>query len=83
MAATATPASRASEYEFHDLRLPRGISRSAARRVLSDYAEYGNWELARLRLFPDGTRKVTMRRRIIRMTSPEQALDPSARFWSH
>lgn len=55
------------EYEFHHLLIPRGTSRSAARRVLSEHAEYGHWEIARLRLFPDGTRRVTLRRRIMRI----------------
>jgi hypothetical protein len=54
------------EYQFEHLRLPRGLSRSAARRLLAERAEYGHWELARMRLYPDGTRKVTLRRRIIR-----------------
>jgi len=47
--------------------LPRGTSRGAARRMLTEHAEYGHWELATLRMFPDGTRKVTLRRRILRM----------------
>jgi hypothetical protein len=34
--------------------------------MLTDAAEYAGWELARLRLFADGSRKVTLRRRIIR-----------------
>lgn len=54
------------EYEFRRLMIPRGISRGAARRQLAEQAEYGNWELARLRLFPDGTRTAVLRRRIIR-----------------
>ena len=58
---------RTPEYEFHDLLLPRSISRGAARRVLTEHAEYGRWELARLRMFPDGTRKATLRRRILRI----------------
>ena len=59
----------AMEYEFQRFSLPRTISRSAVRRLLTDQAEYGGWELARLRLFPDGTRKVELRRRIIRVRS--------------
>ena len=39
----------------------RGTSRGAARRLLTDHAEYGHWELARLRLFADGSRKVVLR----------------------
>lgn len=54
------------EYEFQELYVPRGVSRSAARRMLTDHAEYGHWELDRLRLYPDGSRKVRLRRRIIR-----------------
>jgi Family of unknown function (DUF5703) len=57
------------EYEFQRLSLPRTVSRSAVRRLLTDHAEYGGWELARLRLFPDGSRKVELRRRIIRVRS--------------
>src|SRR4029078_7313208 len=49
--------------------LPRGTSRDArdaARRILTDHAEYGDWELSRLSLNADGSRKATLRRRIIR-----------------
>ncbi|HEY3006012.1 MAG TPA: DUF5703 family protein [Kribbellaceae bacterium] len=45
----------------------RTESRGAVRRLLADHAEYGGWELARLRRYPDGTRKVWLRRRIIRV----------------
>jgi len=55
-----------AEYAYMVVTLPRGTSREAARRILTDHAEYGEWELARLRLFADGSRKVTLRRRIIR-----------------
>lgn len=54
------------EYEFQDVYVPRGVSRNATRRLLTDHAEYGHWELERLRLYPDGSRKVRLRRRIIR-----------------
>ena len=53
-------------YEFQTFTLPRGTSRAAAHRYLTDAAEYGHWELARLRLRPDGTRQVWLRRRIIK-----------------
>jgi uncharacterized protein DUF5703 len=54
------------EYEFRDVYVPRGVSRKAATRLLTEHAEYGYWELDRLRLFPDGSRRVRLRRRIIR-----------------
>lgn len=58
---------RATEYEFRHLLVPRGATRSATRKLLADHAEYGRWELARLRRFPDGSRKVTLRRKILRV----------------
>ncbi|WP_344266654.1 DUF5703 family protein [Streptomyces sodiiphilus] len=54
------------EYEFRDMYVPRGVSRTAATRLLTEHAEYGHWELDRLRLYPDGSRRVRLRRRIIR-----------------
>jgi hypothetical protein len=54
------------EWEFRYLYLPRGTSRGAATRLLTDHAEYGHWELARLRLSADGSRRVTLRRKIIK-----------------
>jgi hypothetical protein len=55
-----------AEYSYLVLYIPRGTSRDAARRILTDHAEYGRWELSRLRLYPDGSRKATLRRQIIR-----------------
>lgn len=55
------------EYEFQRFWLPRTHSRGAVRRLLTDAAEYHGWELDRLRKFPDGRRRVTLRRKIIRV----------------
>jgi hypothetical protein len=63
----ARPAGRAMEYEYRELTLPRGTSRSEARQLLTEHAEYGRWELARVRLYWGGTRKVWLRRRILRV----------------
>ena len=57
------------DFEYQRMTLPRGTSRAAAQRVLTEAAEHGHWEIDRLRLFPDGTRKVTLRRRIVRVQS--------------
>ncbi|EKX69242.1 hypothetical protein STRIP9103_01716 [Streptomyces ipomoeae 91-03] len=46
--------------------VPRGVSRKDATRLLTDHAEYGHWELDRLSLLRDGSRRVRLRRRIIR-----------------
>jgi hypothetical protein len=54
------------EYEYDQLTIPRDFSRSFVTRLLVERAERGGWELDRLRLAADGTRRVVLRRRIIR-----------------
>ena len=54
------------EYEFEKVLISREHSRSAVTRMLVERAERGGWELDRVRLAPDGTRRVQLRRRIIR-----------------
>lgn len=56
----------AAEYEFQRFTLPRDFSRSHVTRLLVERAEHGGWEIDRVRILHDGTRKVTLRRRIIR-----------------
>lgn len=55
-----------SEYEIEKLRLPRTLSRRVVRQLLTDRAEYAGWELDRMRVYPDGQRVVTLKRKIIR-----------------
>jgi Family of unknown function (DUF5703) len=57
---------RRVEYEVERVRLGRHLSRNAVRQLLTDHAEYGGWELARLRRYRDGTRDAWIRRKIIR-----------------
>jgi hypothetical protein len=54
------------EYEFERITLPRDFSRSVVTRLLVERAEHGGWEIHRLRVLHDGTRKVELRRKIIR-----------------
>jgi hypothetical protein len=71
-----------AEYSYLVLYLPRGTSRDAARRILTDHAEYGHWELSRLRLYPDGSRKATLRRQVIRQARAQLGMmqwPPAAR----
>jgi Family of unknown function (DUF5703) len=68
-----------AEYSYLVLNLPRGTSRDHARRILTDHAEYGDWELAKMRLFADGSRTATLRRQIIRQPRPGV---PGAATWS-
>jgi len=58
------------EYEFDNLTLPRDLSRSVVTRLLVERAETGGWELDRVRVGPDGTRRVVLRRKIIRQPQP-------------
>ena len=66
-----------AEFSYLTLYLPRGTSRDAARRILTDHAEYGSWELSRLRLYPDGSRKATLRRMIIRQARAQLGIRPT------
>lgn len=49
-------------YEYAPLRLPAEVDRLTATAQLTVQAEFAGWELDRVRLYPDGTRKVTLRR---------------------
>lgn len=57
---------RRVEYEFERLTIPRDFSRGFVTRLLVDRAERGGWEIHRVRVLHDGTRKVELRRKIIR-----------------
>ena len=57
----------AAQYEYRTITMPRGTSRSEARKLLTEQAEYGHWELARVRLYVGGMRQVQLRRRIMRV----------------
>ena len=61
--AQSTVMEAAADYQYAPLRIPPGTSRSAAATMLSLQADTGGWELARLQLHADGTRKVILRRR--------------------
>jgi len=63
-AGTIGRVSSAAEWEYAPLRIPAGTSRSAAAQLMSLQSDTGGWELARLQLHADGTRKVIMRRRM-------------------
>ncbi|MEO6091299.1 MAG: DUF5703 family protein [Umezawaea sp.] len=51
------------DWEYRPLRLPPGVSRRTAATQLSIHAEFAGWELSRVLLYGDGTRKVWLRRR--------------------
>ncbi len=51
------------EWEYRPLELPGDVSRMTAAVRLAIQAEFGGWELSRVRLYPGGVRKVWLRRR--------------------
>jgi hypothetical protein len=61
----ATPAT--VQYEYRVLHLPRFTSRADAAALLTEHAEYGRWELARVVFDLGGARRVWLRRRIVRV----------------
>jgi hypothetical protein len=70
--ATRSPLGRGVEWEFEKLLISREYSRNVVTRLLVERAEHGGWELDRVQVSPDGTRRVVLRRKIIRqrLTSP-------------
>ncbi|NUT34149.1 MAG: hypothetical protein HOV79_13870 [Hamadaea sp.] len=50
------------DYEYAPLRVPPDVDRMTAAVRLTLQAEYAGWELDRLQLLKDGTRKVVLRR---------------------
>jgi hypothetical protein len=54
-----------TEYEYAPVRIPPGTDRATAAVQLTLQAEYGGWELAKVRLHSDGSRRVWLRRRRI------------------
>ncbi len=51
------------DWEYRPLRLPAAVSRRTAATQLAIHAEFSGWELSRVLLFSDGTRKVWLKRR--------------------
>ena len=67
---TQRPLRRGVEWEFDRLLISRDFSRSFVTRLLVDRAEHGGWELDRVQIRADGTRRVVLRRKIIRQRQP-------------
>ncbi len=68
--ALARPLNRGVEWEFDRITLPREFSRNVVTRLLVERAEHGGWELDCVRITSDGTRRVVLRRKIIRQLRP-------------
>ncbi len=64
---TTTTTRAPRQYEYRVLTVPRTASRWEVRALLAEKAEYGRWELAETILYFGGARRITLRRRIIRV----------------
>lgn len=62
------------DYEYAPLRLPSHVDRMTAAAQLTIQAEFSGWELARVQLFPDGTRRVMLRRPVQNKAAPGLSL---------
>jgi len=62
------------EYEWAPLRLPPEVTRISASTRLSIEAEYRGWELTKVRLYTDGSRRILLRRKKTYSDS-EQSMD--------
>jgi hypothetical protein len=54
----------AARYEYRAVTVPRDADTQQTSELLAIHAEYGDWELARHAVYPDGRRRVTVRRRL-------------------
>ncbi len=55
------------EYEYRVVTFARDTKGGDVRRALTEQAEYGHWELWRMRLYWGGARRAWLRRKIIRV----------------
>jgi hypothetical protein len=60
---------RGGHYEYRVLTIEPPAGRNDVRRLLTEEAEYGRWELARSLLYAGGRRKIWLRRKIIHVES--------------
>jgi hypothetical protein len=58
------------EWEFDRVTFSREFPRNVVTKLLVERAEHGGWELDRVHIGPDGTRRVVLRRKIIRQPRP-------------
>ena len=62
------------DWEYRPVQLSGDVSRMTAAVRLAIQAEFGGWELSRVRLYPGGVRKVWLRRRRSKHMLPELSL---------
>ena len=71
---TGWEADLSDDYERVTLRLPADMTRISASTRLSIEAEYRGWELTRVRLYTDGSRRVLLQRKKIQRRTDQPEL---------
>lgn len=66
--------STSDEFEYVPLRLPPDVTRVSAALRLAIQAEFSGWELSRVRLYTDGSRRVLLKRRKTAHHIPDPAI---------
>ncbi|WP_420175579.1 DUF5703 family protein [Luteococcus sp. OSA5] len=61
------------DFEVQAVTLPHTVTRNQVRKLLTEEAEYGKWELHRLRRYRDGSTQAWLRRRVIKVRSTLQS----------
>ncbi|MFP5022772.1 DUF5703 family protein [Pseudonocardia phyllosphaerae] len=64
-------------WEYRPVLIESGVSRLTTAVRLAIQAEFAGWELARLRLYPGGVRKVVLRRRLSARDSERLLPEPT------
>lgn len=59
-----------AHYEYQRVWIPAGTDRATAANILTIHALYGEWELSRVRIWPDGRRHIEVRRPLRHSTMP-------------
>lgn len=57
------------DFEVQQVSLPHTATRNQVRKLLTEEAEYGHWELHRLRRYRDGSTRAWLRRKVIKVRS--------------
>ena len=53
-----------SNWEIREVPLPSHVSRRDAKIILTELAEYGRWELVRTRIYPNGVKRMWVKKKI-------------------
>lgn len=69
--ADVDPDASDGEWEYRPIEIGGDVSRVTAAVRLAIQAEFGGWELSRVRLYPGGVRKIMLRRKRSNRMLPE------------